>query len=45
MHIPDGILPVGLWLFGLIVMVLAVGFSLFHSGDGHGQEDPASSAR
>jgi len=29
MHIPDGILPVGLWLFGLIVMALAVGFSLF----------------
>jgi cobalt/nickel transport system permease protein len=29
MHIPDGILPVGLWVLGLIVMVLAVGFSLF----------------
>lgn len=29
MHIPDGILPVGLWLLGLIVMALAVGFCLF----------------
>ena len=29
MHIPDGILPVGLWVLGLIVMALAVGFSLF----------------
>ena len=29
MHIPDGILPVDLWVLGLIVMVLAVGFSLF----------------
>jgi cobalt/nickel transport system permease protein len=26
MHIPDGVLPVWLWLFGLIVMFLAVGF-------------------
>lgn len=29
MHIPDGILPVGLWVLGLIVMALALGFSLF----------------
>jgi len=29
MHIPDGILPVGLWVIGFIVMALAVGFSLF----------------
>ena len=29
MHIPDGILPVGLWVLGLIVMALAVGFSLY----------------
>ena len=29
MHIPDGILPVGLWVLGLILMVFAVGFSLF----------------
>jgi len=29
MHIPDGILPIRLWLVGLIVMALAVGFSLF----------------
>ncbi len=29
LHIPDGILPVGLWVLGLIVMALAVGFSLF----------------
>jgi cobalt/nickel transport system permease protein len=29
MHIPDGILPVGLWVLGLFVMALAVGFSLF----------------
>lgn len=29
MHIPDGILPVGLWVLGFIVMALAVGFSLF----------------
>ena len=29
MHIPDGILPAGLWLLGLIVMALAVAFSLF----------------
>jgi cobalt/nickel transport system permease protein len=29
MHIPDGILPVTLWVLGLIVMVFAVGFCLF----------------
>ena len=29
MHIPDGILPAGLWLLGLIAMAMAVGFSLF----------------
>ncbi|MCK9419287.1 MAG: energy-coupling factor ABC transporter permease [Nitrospirae bacterium] len=29
LHIPDGILPVGLWVLGLIVMVFALGFSLF----------------
>jgi cobalt/nickel transport system permease protein len=29
MHIPDGILPVSLWVLGLIVMVFAVGFCLF----------------
>jgi cobalt/nickel transport system permease protein len=29
MHIPDGILPVSLWVLGLIVMAFAVGFSLF----------------
>jgi cobalt/nickel transport system permease protein len=29
LHIPDGILPVSLWVFGLILMVFAVGFSLF----------------
>jgi cobalt/nickel transport system permease protein len=29
MHIPDGILPVSLWVLGLILMALAVGFSLF----------------
>jgi cobalt/nickel transport system permease protein len=29
LHIPDGILPVGLWVLGLIVMVSALGFSLF----------------
>jgi cobalt/nickel transport system permease protein len=29
LHIPDGILPVSLWVLGLIVMALAVAFSLF----------------
>jgi cobalt/nickel transport system permease protein len=29
MHIPDGILPVSIWFFGLLLMALAVGFSLF----------------
>jgi cobalt/nickel transport system permease protein len=29
MHIPDGVLPVSLWLTGLIVMALALGFCLF----------------
>ena len=29
MHIPDGVLPVSIWLTGLIVMALAVGFCLF----------------
>jgi cobalt/nickel transport system permease protein len=29
LHIPDGILPVSLWVLGLIVMAFAVGFSLF----------------
>ncbi len=29
MHIPDGILPVSLWVLGLIMMAFAVGFSLF----------------
>jgi cobalt/nickel transport system permease protein len=29
MHIPDGILPVGLWVLGLVIMVIAVGFTLF----------------
>lgn len=29
LHIPDGVLPVSLWVLGLIVMVLALGFSLF----------------
>jgi cobalt/nickel transport system permease protein len=29
LHIPDGILPAGLWVIGLIVMALAVGFSLY----------------
>jgi len=29
MHIPDGILPAGLWASGLIVMALAVALSLF----------------
>jgi cobalt/nickel transport system permease protein len=28
LHIPDGILPISLWVLGLIVMVFAVGFSL-----------------
>jgi len=29
MHIPDGILPVGVWLLGLMIMAFAVGFSLY----------------
>ncbi len=29
MHIPDGILPVWLWVTGLIIMSLVLGFSLF----------------
>ncbi len=29
LHIPDGILPVYLWVLGLILMAVAVGFSLF----------------
>jgi len=29
MHIPDGILPVMVWMLGLMIMALAVGFSLF----------------
>lgn len=29
LHIPDGILPVRLWVIGMIVMLLAVGFCLF----------------
>jgi cobalt/nickel transport system permease protein len=29
LHIPDGILPVSLWVLGLILMAIAVGFSLF----------------
>lgn len=29
MHIPDGILPAGLWLIGLLLMALVVGISLF----------------
>jgi cobalt/nickel transport system permease protein len=29
MHIPDGILPVWLWVAGLVIMSLMVGFSLF----------------
>ena len=29
LHIPDGVLPVGLWLLGLIVMAFAVAFSVF----------------
>jgi cobalt/nickel transport system permease protein len=29
LHIPDGILPVGLWVIGLIFMALAVGFCLY----------------
>jgi len=29
LHIPDGVLPVSLWVLGLIVMVVAVAFSLF----------------
>ena len=29
MHIPDGILPVWLWLSGLVLMALALGLSLF----------------
>jgi len=28
-HIPDGILPVKIWLFGILLMTLVVGFSLF----------------
>lgn len=28
LHIPDGVLPILLWVLGLIVMVFAVGFSL-----------------
>lgn len=28
MHIPDGVLPVKIWLFGIFLMALAVGFSL-----------------
>ncbi len=29
MHIPDGILPVWLWVAGLVIMSLVLGFSLF----------------
>jgi cobalt/nickel transport system permease protein len=29
LHIPDGILPANLWVLGLILMAIAVGFSLF----------------
>jgi cobalt/nickel transport system permease protein len=29
MHIPDGILPVRIWILGFIVMALAIGFCLF----------------
>ena len=29
MHIPDGVLPVWLWILGLVVMSLAVGFCVF----------------
>lgn len=29
MHIPDGILPLWLWLSGFIVLLIALGFSLF----------------
>ncbi len=29
LHIPDGILPIGLWMLGFMVMAFAVGFSLF----------------
>jgi cobalt/nickel transport system permease protein len=29
MHIPDGILPIWLWVVGFIIMALALGFSLY----------------
>jgi cobalt/nickel transport system permease protein len=29
LHIPDGILPVGLWVIGFVVMAFAVGFCLY----------------
>jgi ABC-type Co2+ transport system permease subunit len=33
MHIPDGILPVGLWILGFVVMFLAMGISLLRLKD------------
>ena len=29
MHIPDGVLPVWLWLSGFLLMVLVLAFSLY----------------
>ena len=33
MHIPDGVLPVSIWMLGFLVMLLAIGFSLFRLKD------------